>query len=146
MDLEPFVRVGFVFAKLVSYFRMKYFSSTAWHASQTSQPQVLQDFLGGHLGQEFKPIDFDCCPTFEMKFRIGVMQLFDNPTIPIVAELMMQGRRRCAFRCNRYRPLLGRGAKFARRSWRNPLGRVDRSGKHRTDSDRRRRWSDLGAY
>ncbi len=90
VNLKPFVRVGFVFANLISHFGVEYFCATTRHAAQSCVSQILQNVFERILGQKLKPVDLNGCPAFEMKLWIGVVKDFDDMTIPVVSALMVQ--------------------------------------------------------
>src|SRR6056297_3740057 len=69
MDVQPSVRVGLMFAQLITDFRMEDFSTATRHASQARRTHIFQHPANGLLSLKFEPVDFDRRPSLEVNLR-----------------------------------------------------------------------------
>ncbi len=90
MDVEPAVRVGFVFADFVAHIVMKDFRSAAREAADAGFLQVGDDFAHRLACDAREPIDLDPGPGLEMQSRISFVQNANHMQVPVVFHFVMQ--------------------------------------------------------
>ena len=90
VDRKPLLRVGLVFADLVTNLGMKDFGAAAGEAAEARLFQFYEDVTDRPLRELGEPVDLDRRPGLEMQRGVGVVQDAEDVDIPVVALLVVQ--------------------------------------------------------